>query len=123
MADTDGYTDCSVCAVPTANKDAYRKHAVEAAPLFMEQGAISLVEYWGDDIPEGKVNSLHTAVARKPDETVVVSTIRWPSKAVRDAAWAVLMDDARLTAIGMPFDGSRMIFGGFDVLVEASASA
>lgn len=114
------YMDCVVCAVPTANKNAYLKHAKEAFPMFKEQGAESMIECWGDDVPEGKVNSLHTAVDRKPDETVVMSYIRWPSKEIRDAAWAKVMSNPDMGKMEMPFDGSRMIFGGFDLLLEAS---
>jgi uncharacterized protein YbaA (DUF1428 family) len=69
------YVDGFVAAVPTANKEAYRKHAEAAAVVFKEHGALSLVECWGDDVPEGKINSLHTAVMRKDDETVVFSWI------------------------------------------------
>lgn len=64
------YVDGFVAAVPTANKQAYAKHAETSAALFKEFGALSIVECWGDDIPEGKVNSLHTAVMRKEYETV-----------------------------------------------------
>ena len=114
------YMDCVVCAVPTANKTAYRQHAKDAFALFKDKGAESMIECWGDDVPEGEVNSLHTAVDRKPDETVVMSYIRWPSKAVRDAAWEKLTADPAMNDMEMPFDGSRMIFGGFDILLEAS---
>ncbi|OBX17704.1 RNA signal recognition particle [Erythrobacter sp. QSSC1-22B] len=113
------YMDCVVCAVPTANKEAYRKHAKEAFPMFKEQGAESMIECWGDDVPEGKVNSLHTAVDRKADETIVMSYIRWPSKTARDAAWEKIMSNPEMEKMDMPFDGSRMIFGGFELLVEA----
>lgn len=110
------YMDGMVAAVPTANKEAYLAHCREAAVLFKEFGAESLVELWGDDIPEGKVNSLHTAVMRKPDETVVMSFITWPSKEVRDAAFQKMQTDERMRDMKMPFDGKRMIFGGFTVL-------
>ncbi|WP_026381341.1 DUF1428 domain-containing protein [Afifella pfennigii] len=115
------YVDCVVAAVPTANKEAFLKHAERAASLFKEVGALSVVECWGEDVPEGKLNSLHSAVMRKPDETVVFSWITWPSKAARDAGWQKLMADPRMSAENnpMPFDGSRMIFGGFDVILEA----
>ncbi len=112
------YVDGVVCAVPTANKEAYIEHAEKAAELFKAHGAVSLAECWGDDVPEGKTNSLHTAVLRKPDETVVFSWIIWPSKAVRDAAWDKLMNDPAMSGQEMPYDGGRMIFGGFDMIVE-----
>lgn len=115
------YVDGFVLAVPTANKDAYRQFAQQAAAVFKEHGALTLVECWGDDVPEGKVNSMHTAVLRKPDETVVFSWITWPSKPVRDAGLAKVMADPRLMCApqSMPFDGQRMILGGFEVIVEA----
>lgn len=115
------YVDGFVGAVPTANKEAYRRHAEEAAAIFKEYGALSLVECWGDDVPEGKINSMHTAVLRKADETVVFSWITWPDKATRDAGMAKVFADPRTRATmdAMPFDGSRMIFGGFEVIVDA----
>jgi len=114
------YVDGVVLAVPTASKEAYRKHAKEAAVVFKEHGALGLVECWGDDVPEGKINSLHTAVMRKEDETVVFSWITWPDKATRDAGWPNIMADPRMQpdVNPMPFDGARMIFGGFEVIVS-----
>lgn len=114
------YVDGFVLAVPTANKEIYRKHAEEAAVVFKDHGALSLVECWGDDVPVGKINSMHTAVLRKDDETVVFSWITWPDKAARDAGMAKVFADPRLsgTMESMPFDGSRMIFGGFEMIVS-----
>lgn len=115
------YVDGFMAAVPTANKAAYREHAETAAALFREHGALSVVECWGDDVPEGKINSLHTAVLRKEDETVVFSWVTWPDKAARDAGWAALMADPRMQpdANPMPFDGSRLIYGGFEMILNA----
>lgn len=115
------YVDGFVLPVPTANKEAYRRFAEEAAIVFKEHGALSLVECWGVDVPEGKVNSFHTAVMREPDETVVFAWIIWPSKAARDAGHAKVMEDPRIKGHTdpMPFDGSRMIFGGFETIVDA----
>ena len=114
------YIDGFVAAVPTANRDAYRRHAEQAAAVFKEHGAIKVVECWGDDVPEGKVTSFPMAVQRKADETVVFSWIVWPSKSVRDAGMAKVMADSRLQpdVNPMPFDGKRLIYGGFEVLVE-----
>lgn len=112
------YVDGFVLAVPTAQKDAYKKLAEDAAIVFKEHGALSLVECWGEDVPEGKINSMHTAVLRKPDETVVFSWVTWPDKATREAGMQKVMADPRLDG-PMPFDGSRMIFGGFETLVNA----
>ena len=106
------YVEGFVLAVPTANKEAYRKHAADAAPLFREFGVARMVECWGDDIPEGKLTSMPMAVQCQADETVVFSWVVWPSKAVRDAGWAAIMADPR-TPKDMPFDGKRLIHGGF----------
>jgi len=115
------YVDGFVFAVPTANKAKFRQHAERAAPVFKEHGALKVVECWGDDVPEGKVNSMHSAVMRKPDETVVFSWILWPSKAVRDAGMQKVMADPRLQPDSdpMPFDGKRMIVGGFEMIVDS----
>ena len=115
------YVDGFVLAVPTANKDAYREMAEVAAVAFKEYGALSLVECWGVDVPEGKLNSFHTAVLREPDENVVFAWIIWPSKTVRDAGMKKAMDDKRMAAWEgrIPFDGKRMIFGGFEIMVSA----
>lgn len=114
------YVDGFVCAVPSANRDAYQKHAAKAAPLFKEFGALSVVETWGDDVPDGKLTSFPMAVLRKDDETVVFSWITWPSKQVRDDAWKKVMADPRMTSENnpMPFDGKRLIYGGFQTILE-----
>lgn len=114
------YVDGFVAAVPTANKQAYVKHAETSAALFKEFGALSIVECWGDDVPEGKVNSLQTAVMCKEDETVVFSWVTWPDKATRDAGGQKLMADPRMQPDQnpMPFDGSRLIYGGFEMIVK-----
>ncbi len=114
------YVDGFVCAVPTTNKEAYRKHAAEAAAVFKDHGATQVVECWGDDVPDGEVTSFPMAVKRKPDETIVFSWIVWPSKEARDIGSKKSMEDPRLIETGseMPFDGKRMIFGGFDTILD-----
>ncbi|MBY4637610.1 DUF1428 domain-containing protein [Sphingopyxis sp. XHP0097] len=114
------YVEGFVVAVPTANKEAYRKHAADAAPLFREFGATRMVECWGDDVPDGKINDFKGAVKAKDDETVVFSWFEYPDKATRDAANEKIMSDPRMKEMGatMPFDGKRMIFGGFAVLLD-----
>ena len=113
------YVDGFVAAVPTANREAYRKHAEAAAVVFKEHGALKLVECWGDDVPEGKLTSFPLAVQRKDDETVVFSWIIWPSRQVRDEAMPKVMADPRLKpdTNPMPFDGKRLIYGGFEMIV------
>ena len=118
---TLSYVDGFVAAVPTAHKEAYLAHAQKAAAVFKEFGALSAVECWGDDVPEGKTTSFTMAVKREDSESVVFSWITWPSKAVRDEAWAKLMTDERLSseANPMPFDGKRLIYGGFQMILNA----
>ena len=118
------YVEGFVLAVPSANKEAYRKHAADAAPLFKEFGVARMVECWGDDIPDGKLNDFKSAVQAKPDETVVFSWFEYPDKATRDAATTKMMNDPRMAAMGgeMPFDGKRMIIGGFDSIVDDHAA-
>ncbi|UNU41287.1 DUF1428 domain-containing protein [Sphingopyxis sp. YF1] len=118
------YVEGFVVAVPTANKEAYRKHAADAAHLFKEFGVARMVECWGDDVPDGKLNDFKDAVQAKPDETVVFSWFEYPDKATRDAANQKMMSDPRMEAMGgdMPFDGMRMIMGGFDSIVDDRAA-
>jgi uncharacterized protein YbaA (DUF1428 family) len=115
------YIDGFVCAVPTANREQYRKHAEAAAVVFKEHGALSLVECWGDDVPQGKLTSFPMAVKCQPGETVVFSWIVWPSRQVRDEGTKKVMADprSRLDNNPMPFDGARMIYGGFEMLVNS----
>lgn len=113
------YVDGFVIAVPTSKKEVYLQHATTAAAIFRELGALEIVECWGDDVPDGKVTSFPMAVKRKEDETVVFSWIKWPSKAVRDDGMKKFMDDPRIKDMkDMPFDGQRMIFGGFQAILE-----
>lgn len=114
------YVDGFVLAVPTANKEKYRKHASDAAVIFKEHGALKLVECWGDDVPDGKVTSFPMAVKKKADETVVFSWILWPSRDARNQGMKRVMEDPRLHGKGMemPFDGQRMIYGGFEMIVD-----
>lgn len=114
------YVDGFVLAVPTANKEKYRKIAEDAAVIFKEYGALSVLEAWGDDVPKGKVNDFYGAVQCKDDETVVFSWIVWPDKETRDRGMQKCMEDDRMPGPeNTPFDGMRMIYGGFDAIVEA----
>ena len=113
------YVDGFVAAVPKANKQAYIDHAREAAELFKEWGATRIVETWGDDVPAGKQTDFMRAVAAKDDEAIVFSWIEYPDKATRDAAGQKMMTDARMQAMKMPFDGARLIYGGFQSLFVA----
>jgi uncharacterized protein YbaA (DUF1428 family) len=113
------YIDGFVAAVPVANKEAYIKHAKHMAVVLKEYGALRSIECWGDDVPEGQLTSFTMAVKREEGEVVVFAWVEWPSKAARDAGWEKAMADARMTGASMPFDGKRMIYGGFQIILEA----
>lgn len=115
------YIDGFVAAVPSANRAKYLKHAETMAAIFKQYGALNVVECWGDDVPDGKVTSFPLVVKRKDDETVVFSWIAWPSRKVRDEGMKKVMADPRVQAETnpMPFDGQRLIYGGFETIMEA----
>lgn len=114
------YVDGFVIPVPAAKKEAYRAIAQFAAPIFKEHGALHVVECWGDDVPFGKLTSFPRAVQCIEGESVVFSWIIWPDKAARDAGNAKVMADPRMQpdAMPTPFDGKRLIYGGFEVMVD-----
>ena len=113
------YIDGFVAPAPAANRDAYRKFAAEAATLFKEYGATRVVETWGDDVPDGKVTDFKGAVKAEDGEVIVFSWVEYPDKATRDAAGKKMMEDPRMETLGdMPFDGKRMIYGGFEVVLD-----
>jgi uncharacterized protein YbaA (DUF1428 family) len=117
------YIDGFVIAVPTANLDAYRASAAKAWPLFKEFGATRHMECWGDDVPDGTTTDFRRAVKAEPGETVVFSWLEYPSKEVRDAANRKMQADPRMQQMGkdMPFDGKRMIYGGFQPIFDERA--
>jgi uncharacterized protein YbaA (DUF1428 family) len=114
------YVDGFVVAVKAENRELYRQCATTAAGVFKEYGALRVVECWGDDVPEGKLTSFPMAVKREPDEVVVFSWVAWPSRAARDEGMKKVMADPRIQpeTMPMPFDGKRLIYGGFEVLVD-----
>lgn len=114
------YIDGFVVAVPTANKAQYIEYAKEMALVCKEYGVLKVVDSWGDDVPEGEVTSFPTAVHCKDDETVVFSWMVWPSKEAREVGWKAMMDDPRMhpEKNPMPFDGMRLIYGGFETIVD-----
>lgn len=113
------YVDGFVAAVPAANKEKYREHAAAAAKLFREWGATRVVECWEDEVSSGDRTDFRRAVQAKADEIIVFSWIEYPSKEVRDDLQVKMRNDPRMRDVpDMPFDGSRMIFGGFLPLVD-----
>ena len=116
------YIDGFVIAVPNANREQFVAHADTLDPIFLEVGATRVLECWGDDVPDGKLTDFRRAVQARDDESVVFSWIEWPDKATRDAGMEKIMNDPRMPAAGdMPFDGKRMIFGGFVPVVSLPA--
>ena len=117
------YVDGFVIAVPTANKEKFIEHAKKGDAVFMELGATRILECWGDDVPAGKVTDFRRAVNATEAETVVFSWIEWPDKATRDAGMSKMMEmmktDPRMNPESnpMPFDGARLIYGGFAPVV------
>jgi uncharacterized protein YbaA (DUF1428 family) len=126
------YIDGFVLAVPTANKQKFIDHAKLGDSVFIDLGATRILECWGDDVAAGKLTDFRRAVQAKDDEMVVFSWIEWPDKKTRDAAHSTMHDwmthpekaDPRMhpKKNPMPFDGSRLIFGGFTPLVELVSS-
>lgn len=114
------YIDGFVIAVPTANRQKFIDHANTGDSVFLEYGATRVVECWGDDVPTGKQTDFQRAVQARDDESIVFSWIEWPDKAARDAGMEKMMADPRMDpkTNPMPFDGARMIYGGFRPVVE-----
>ena len=117
------YVDGFVVAVPTANEEAYRAMAERAGHVFLAHGASQVLEAWGDAVPEGKVTDFRKAVRAEPDETVVFSWIVWPTKAAHDAGMKAAMAELKAVMAEMPFDGKRMIYGGFRTIVALGTMA
>ncbi len=114
------YIDGFVIAVPNANKQTFIDFAAQFDPIFVEYGAIRVIEAWGDDVPDGKVTDFRRAVQATAEESIVFSWVEWPDKATRDEGMKKMMEDPRMdpSTNPMPFDGKRMIFGGFAPVVD-----
>lgn len=112
------YVDGFIAAVPKEHREKFIEHAQVCAKVFKEYGALSVVDCWEDDVPEGKLTSMPMAVQKKSDEDIVFSWITWPSKQIRDQGMEQAIKDPRMSeeTNPMPFDGKRLIFGGFKVL-------
>lgn len=117
------YFDGFVIAVPTVRKEEFVAHARTIDPIFLEQGALRVVECWSDDVTHGKVTDFYRAVDAKEDESIAFAWIEWPDRETRDKGMAATMPaenlDPRMDPARnpMPFDGKRMIYGGFDPVV------
>ena len=104
--------------VKAENKDRYVESARKSWPLFQKYGCLEQVECWGEDIPPGKVTGFDLAVKQEPGETVVFSWLRWPDRAAADKCFAEMMNDPDFDGMDMPFDGQRMMWGGFAPVFE-----
>lgn len=114
-----GYADGYLAAVPIANRDAYLAMAQKAAAVFADHGATRVVETWSEDVPQGEITDFRRAVKAEPGEAIVYSWVEWPSKEARVSGWDKIMADERMKSHEMPFDGKRMIYGGFAPILDA----
>ncbi|GLX79078.1 hypothetical protein tinsulaeT_24180 [Thalassotalea insulae] len=118
------YIDGVILAVPKANKEKFTEHALKFDQAFIEWGALRVVECWEDDVPDGKQTDFRRAVQAQPDEDIVFSWVEWPDKATRDAGMekmqAAMETDTRVSMEHnpMPFDGMRLIYGGFKPIIQ-----
>lgn len=119
------YVDGFVVPVPQGSKEEYRSLAQKMSGKFIEQGALHVIEGWGDDVQHGKVTDFYRAVNAEDGENVVFSYVLWPSKQVRDSAWEKIMSDPEMQpgSNPVPFDGKRMFWGGFEPIVDAREPA
>jgi len=120
-AGSTGYVDGYVVPVPEGNKEAYRALSQKASEVFRDYGATRVVEAWADDVPDGKVTDYSRAAHKKDGEAIVYSWVEWPDKDARTRGWEKMMADERMKhdPDDTPFDGTRMIYGGFAPIVEA----
>lgn len=115
------YIDGFLIPVPRDKRAEYEEQARKAAPIFMDLGATRIVETWSDDIKHGKTTDFYRSVKAEDGEDVVFSWIEYPDKATRDEAGRKMMTDPRFAALGeMPFDGKRMIYGGFAPIFDTA---
>ncbi len=121
------YIDGFVIAVPKANRQIFIDYANGIDGIFMDMGALRVIECWADDVPHGKATDFYKAVQAKEDESVIFSWIEWPDKAIRDKAMAEMHEmmqtderfDPKINPV--PFDGARLIYGGFEPIFELPA--
>jgi uncharacterized protein YbaA (DUF1428 family) len=113
-----GYVDGMLVAVPDDRRDEYKAFADQSSAIFLDHGATRLVDGWGDDVPDGKTTDFRRAVQAEAGESVVFGWVEWPSKAVRDEAWQKIMADPRMENLKPPFDGKRMVYGGFAPILD-----
>ena len=114
------YVDGFVIPVPAGNKEAYLASSRKMTSVLKRLGALRVVECWGSDVPDGKVTDFKRAVAAEGGENVALGWVEWPSKEVRDRGNKAMMEDPAMKNMDMPFDGKRMIYGGFEVIEDTA---
>ncbi|PWW03359.1 uncharacterized protein YbaA (DUF1428 family) [Hoeflea marina] len=114
------YVNGFLVAVPTAKKQDYLEMATLASQVFKDHGAIQVVESWGDEVPDGKLTSMPMAVKAEDGEVVVFSWVMWPDKQTQASGMQKSMEDPRMKfdPAASPFDMKRMIYGGFEVILD-----
>lgn len=115
-----GYVDGFAFPVPRARRDEFVEFAGKCDSMFMEHGARWIMENWGLDIPQGQTTDFRRAVQAEPDEDIAFAWVQWPDRAARDGGNEKIMNDPQLATLGMPFGTERLIFGGFQPVVEVS---
>lgn len=120
---TPGYVDGCLTPVPADSQDAYLAFSAESAQVFRDHGALRVVEGWGDDVPPGKHTDYARAVDLRDGEVACYSWIEWPSKDARDSGWQAVMADPRMADRALPFDGKRMVYGGFTPIFDRRMGA
>lgn len=119
-----GYVEGFLLAIPESNKSKYLKMAEEVAQIFKKHGALRVVECWGQDIPDGKLTDFKRSVKLESGENVVFSWVMWPDKKTRDEGSKKVHDDVvKMEQKEMPFDGKRMVWGGFEILYDSNPGA
>ena len=114
------YVDGFVIPVPAGNKEAYLASARKMTSVLKRLGALRVVDCWGTDVPDGRVTDFKRAVAAQGGEAVALGWVEWPSKEVRDKGNKAMMEDPEMKSMAMPFDGKRMIYGGFEVIKDTA---
>lgn len=114
------YVNGFMASVPSNRKQDYLDMATAAAEVFKDHGATRVVETWGDEVPDGKLTSMPMAVKATENETVIFSWVWWPDKATQTSGMEKVMKDERMqfNPASSPFDMKRMIYGGFDVILD-----
>ena len=112
------YVECFVAAVPAENEEAYKKKCIMMNQVFKDHGAERAIDCWGAEVPDGEVTSFPKAVKAGEGEIVCIGFVEWSSKEARDKAMPKAMADERMEMSDLPFDGKRLIFGGFESFSE-----